>query len=128
MTTGTTQQHLDDTTALDPQLDRLDRSPTPTGRRRRRSRRTTVALVTSVVVVGALAASWAYADSSSHTPVEHAPGSAAADAAETPRQLVCDAGSSGVSVIAAAVDACLAPVRTQPFSLIAAIPMPEPTS
>jgi hypothetical protein len=86
--------------------------------------RTAVAAATAAVVVaGGLTAGSASAASSTAAakPV-------ASTAASTQYQVVCDLGSGGVSEIAAALDDCLAPIRTQPFSPIAGIPMPAQTS
>jgi hypothetical protein len=82
--------------------------------------RTAVAAATAAVVVaGGLTAGSASAASSTTAakPVASTP-------ASTQYQVVCDLGSGGVSELAAALDACLVPTRTQPFSLIAAIALP----
>jgi hypothetical protein len=81
--------------------------------------RTAVAAAAAVVVAGGLTAGSASAASSTA-----AAKAVASTGASTQYQVVCDLGSGGVSELAAALDACLVPTRTEPFSLIAAIPSP----
>jgi hypothetical protein len=122
MTNTTTQHHLNDTFQLAP--NGLAPLPAP-AHPRRRLHRAAIAAATAAVVVAGLGSGSAHAASSSVASVRPVP---ASKAAPTQYQLVCDLGTGGVSEIAAALDDCLAPLRTQPFSPIAAVPMPAQTS
>jgi hypothetical protein len=126
MTNTTTQHHLDD--ARQSGVSGLAPVPARARHQRRRLLRATIAAATTVVVAGGLAAGSAYAASSSATSAAPVRVNAQRAAVPSQYQLVCDLGSGGVSEIAAALEACLVPTRTQPFSLIAAISLPARVS
>jgi hypothetical protein len=118
MTNTTTQHHLDTTD----QSGLSGRAPVPAPMRHRRRRLGRVAIATAtaaVVVAGGIGVGAANAAPARLASVKPAP---------SQFQLVCDLGSGGVSEIEAALDDCLVPVRSQPFSPIAAIAVPAHSS
>ena len=94
----------------------------------RRFRRPRVALAaTGVVALAALGLAWAGTGSSYHTAPANRALADTVDSKQTVQPAsICDLGNGGVSVLAAALDACL--IRTGPFSLISAIAFPTSTS